>query len=105
MSPEVSHHVQINAVVCEGPTLDILLIKDLFHSVIQTSILFDMDLQFREEVQQAFDQLPPLQIGRLGQLQEWFQDWDEQADIHNRHLSVLSSFFFLLKPYNFLLFI
>ncbi len=89
MSPEVPHHVQLNAVVCEGPTLDILLIKDLFNSVIQTSILFNIDLQFREEVQQALDQLPPLQIGKLGQLQEWFHDWDQQADIHNRHMSHL----------------
>lgn len=75
MSPEVLHHVEVNAVVCPGPTLiDILLIKDLFHSVIQTSILFNIDLQFREEVQQALNQLLLLQIGQLGQIQEWFQD-------------------------------
>ncbi|CAF1021168.1 unnamed protein product [Rotaria sordida] len=93
MSPEVPHHVQLNAVVCQGPTLDILLIKDLFNSIIETSRLFNIDLSFREEVQQAFDQLPPLQIGQLGQLQEWFQDWDQEADIHNRHMSHLYSVF------------
>ena len=86
MSPEIAHHVQLNAIVCHGPTLDILLIKDLFHSVIETSILFNIDEEFREEVQQAFNQLPPLQIGKLGQIQEWFEDWDDQADIHNRHM-------------------
>jgi alpha-L-fucosidase 2 len=93
MSPEVPHHVQSNAVVCEGPTLDILLIKDLFNSVIQTSILFNIDLQFRQEIEQALNQLPPLQIGQLGQLQEWFQDWDQSADIHNRHMSLFICFF------------
>ncbi|CAF0756781.1 unnamed protein product [Rotaria sordida] len=93
MSPEVPHHVQLNAVVCQGPTLDILLIKDLFNSIIETSRLFNIDLSFREEVQQAFDQLPPLQIGQLGQLQEWFQDWDQEADIQNRHMSHLYSVF------------
>jgi alpha-L-fucosidase 2 len=88
MSPEISHHVELNAVVCEGPTLDILLLKDLFNSVIQTSIIFNIDSIFREQVQQALDQLPPLQIGQLGQLQEWFQDWDQSADLHNRHMFV-----------------
>ena len=34
------------------------------------------------------NQLPPLQIGQLGQLQEWFQDWDQSADVHNRHMFV-----------------
>ncbi len=74
MSPEVAHHVQINASVCAGPTLDILLLKDLFHAVIQTSLLFDIDAPFREEVEKALDRLPPLQIGHLGQLQEWLED-------------------------------
>jgi alpha-L-fucosidase 2 len=92
MSPEVAHHIQLNAVVCQGPTLDILLIKDLFNSVIEISILFNIDLTFREEVEQALNQLPPLQIGHLGQLQEWFQDWDEGADLHNRHMFVSFSF-------------
>ena len=91
MSPEIAHHVQLGAVVCEGPTLDILLLKDLFNSVIQTSILFNIDLTFREEVQQAFNQLPPIQIGQLGQIQEWFQDWDEVGDVHNRHMFVYFS--------------
>ena len=86
MSPEVPHHVQTNAVVCHGPTLDILLIKDLFNSLIQSSILFNIDQDFRQEVQTMLNQLPPLQIGKLGQLQEWFEDWDEVADVHNRHL-------------------
>lgn len=91
MSPEVPHHAQLNAVVCQGPTLDILLIKDLFYSVIQTSILFNIDQQFRQQIEQTLNQLPPLQIGQLGQLQEWFEDWDQVADIHNRHMSHLYS--------------
>jgi len=86
ISPEVAHHVQLNVSVCAGPTLDILLLKDLFHAVIQTSLLFDIDAPFREEVQKALDRLPPLQIGHLGQLQEWLEDWDDQADQHNRHM-------------------
>ena len=86
MSPEVPHHAQLNAVVCAGPTLDILLLKDLFSAVIEASIMFDIDASFRQEVQQTLEQLPPLQIGQVGQLQEWFKDWDQTADLHNRHM-------------------
>jgi len=89
MSPEVPHHVQLNAVVCQGPTLDILLIKDLFHFLIQSSILFHIDEQFRQELEQCLQRLPPLQIGHEGQLQEWFHDWDRFADQQNRHMSHL----------------
>jgi alpha-L-fucosidase 2 len=32
--------------------------------------------------------LLPMQVGRLGQLQEWWQDWDSPAD-HNGHTSHL----------------
>ncbi|CAF0835925.1 unnamed protein product [Adineta ricciae] len=89
MSPEVPHHAQLNAVVCAGPTLDILLLKDLFSAVIEASTMFDIDAPFRQEVQQTLAQLPPLQIGQMGQLQEWFKDWDQTADLHNRHMSHL----------------
>jgi alpha-L-fucosidase 2 len=101
ISPEIAHHAQLKAVVCQGPTLDMHLLKDLFHSVIQTSILFNIDLEFREQVQQALNQLPPVQIGQLGQIQEWFEDWDEQADIHNRHMFVSFCFEIISKIFSF----
>ena len=63
----------------------------------------NIDQDFREEIQQALNQLPPLQIGQLGQLQEWFEDWDEQVDIHNRHM--FSHFFFRKHSHRYFFFI
>ena len=93
MSPEVPHHPAVNALVCQGPTLDILLLRDLFHSLIECSRLFQLDPHFREEVHQALQRLPTLHIGQVGQIQEWNKDWDNNADLHNRHLYVFSFLF------------
>jgi alpha-L-fucosidase 2 len=38
------------------------------------------------------DSLPPMQIGRYSQLQEWLQDWDKPND-HHRHVSHLYGLF------------
>jgi alpha-L-fucosidase 2 len=36
--------------------------------------------------------LPPMQVGRHGQLQEWLEDWDNPSD-HHRHISHLWGLF------------
>jgi alpha-L-fucosidase 2 len=38
------------------------------------------------------DRLPPMQIGKYGQLQEWIEDWDNPNDKH-RHVSHLYGLF------------
>ena len=48
-----------------------------------------MDADFRAKALAARARLAPMQIGRLGQLQEWLEDWDGIVDIHNRHVSHL----------------
>ena len=43
---------------------------------------------FREKLAAARERLPPLQIGKYGQMQEWSQDYEEQEPGH-RHVSHL----------------
>jgi alpha-L-fucosidase 2 len=47
-----------------------------------------VDPEFRREVESARAKLPPFQIGRHGQLQEWLEDFEEAAPNH-RHMSHL----------------
>src|SRR2546422_4509423 len=47
-----------------------------------------MDQPFREQLTAAKAKLPPFQIGGLGQLQEWYRDF-EDVDPHHRHASHL----------------
>ncbi|MDI6401599.1 glycoside hydrolase N-terminal domain-containing protein [Balneolaceae bacterium ANBcel3] len=71
-----------------GPTMDNQLLFDLFTKTIRAAEILEQDDTFREELQVLLDRLPPMQIGRYGQIQEWLEDWDDPNDNH-RHISHL----------------
>jgi alpha-L-fucosidase 2 len=81
--------------LCMGPTMDTEITHALFSRVIEASQLLGVDADFRKRVSDARDRLPPLKIGRHGQLQEWLEDYDE-PDPGHRHISHL----FALHPGN-----
>jgi alpha-L-fucosidase 2 len=70
------------------PTCDRVLVYALFSACIQASELLGMDENLRAQMAGAQDRLPPLQIGKHGQLQEWLEDFDE-AEPNHRHTSHL----------------
>ena len=80
----------LSGTVSMGTTTDMALIRDLFVNCIDAAEILDMDVEFRALLQSRLDQLLPYQIGRHGQLQEWFKDWDRPDDKH-RHVSHLFS--------------
>lgn len=69
-------------------TMDLQLIRDLFERCLIACERLQEDDAFREELKTALDRLPPMQIGKYGQLQEWLEDWDRPDD-HNGHVSHL----------------
>ena len=71
-----------------GTTMDNQLLFDLFHNVIQCSELLNRDSEFADSLKYLLTQIPPMQIGRYNQLQEWLYDWDDTTD-HHRHVSHL----------------
>jgi alpha-L-fucosidase 2 len=90
LSPENEHHKGVK--VCAGPTMDIEIIGDLFDHCLKSAEILGIDSEFRERIAAARKRLPPLQVGRLGQLQEWLDDWDKPDD-HHRHVSHLYALF------------
>ena len=94
MSPENEFMNDGGAVrVCAGPTMDVQMISELFSNVISASgILGVDDRAFTDSLSVALAKLPPMQIGRHGQLQEWLHDWDRPDD-HHRHVSHLYGLF------------
>jgi alpha-L-fucosidase 2 len=74
--------------ISAGPTMDLQLVRALFDQVASASELLGVDSDLREQLRAARARLPPLQIGRLGQLQEWLEDLDNPDD-HHRHVSHL----------------
>ncbi len=73
-------------------TMDMSLIWDLFTNVIQASEHLATDAEFRNLLIEKRSKLFPLQIGRKGNLQEWYKDWEDE-DPQHRHISHLFGLF------------
>lgn len=86
MSPENAHHPKTS--IAAGTTLDNQLVFDVFSNCIAAAKYLSREDAFTDSLQLLIRQLPPMQIGRWGQLQEWLEDWDREEDRH-RHVSHL----------------
>ena len=69
-----------------APTVDTVLVRDLFSFLIKATSQLNTDLKFSSLLQNALAILPPFKIGKKGQLQEWLEDYEESQPDH-RHLS------------------
>ena len=78
--------------VCLAPTTDNILLRELFTDCIEASTILDVDEDLRGQWKKARAKLPPFQIGKHGQLQEWLVDYDE-AQPHHRHTAHLLGLF------------
>ena len=78
--------------IAAGTTMDNQLLFDLFTKTIRTAYILNTDKEFVSRVKATLKRLPPMQIGKWGQLQEWMHDWDNPEDKH-RHVSHLYGLF------------
>lgn len=78
--------------VCAGTTMDNQMVAELFESLTAASEILGVDADFADTLSVMKDKLPPMQIGRHAQLQEWLHDWDNPDD-HHRHVSHLYGLF------------
>ncbi|AHM62618.1 hypothetical protein D770_21855 [Flammeovirgaceae bacterium 311] len=88
ISPENAPLKHPDASVAAGTTMDNQLLFDLFSNTIRAARILSMDDSLVAEISKKLNQLPPMQVGRWGQLQEWLHDWDSPGDRH-RHVSHL----------------
>jgi alpha-L-fucosidase 2 len=97
VSPSVSpEHEYINGKtqvsISAGTTMDNQLVYGLFTEVAHAAADLNMDKSFADSVMRYRQRLPPMQIGKYGQLQEWLEDMDSPTDNH-RHVSHLYGLF------------
>jgi alpha-L-fucosidase 2 len=78
----------IKGSVSMATTMDMSIIWDVFTNTIEASEVLGIDTDFRKELIEKRAKLLPLQIGKKGNLQEWFKDW-EDVDPKHRHTSHL----------------
>ena len=75
-----------------GTTCDRVFVDDLFSACIRAAAILGVDATLSERLARARALLPPFQIGKHGQLQEWLEDWDEAVPSH-RHTSHLCALY------------
>jgi alpha-L-fucosidase 2 len=90
-SPENSFYLPNGktASICEGPTIDNQILRELFTNVITASKILGKDEAFRNLLIARLKQLPPAgQVGKDGRLMEWLEDYKE-TEPHHRHIAHL----------------
>ena len=74
--------------VTAGSTMDNQICFDVLTQTIAAAQMLGKDSAYVENLKFQLSNLPPMQIGRYGQLQEWLIDGDDPKDEH-RHISHL----------------
>ena len=74
--------------VTAGSTMDNQIAFDILSATAQAAKILGKDDSERYTFRSSLSKLPPMQIGRYGQLQEWLIDADNPRDEH-RHISHL----------------
>ena len=100
-SPEnAPRWIQKKSNLFAGITMDNQLVFDLFTNTTEAAEILGLDAQFTDTLKAMRKRLPPMQVGQYGQLQEWFEDWDNPND-HHRHISHLWGLYpgYQISPY------
>ncbi|WEK20159.1 MAG: glycoside hydrolase family 95 protein [Candidatus Pedobacter colombiensis] len=89
-SPENSYILPDGSkeVVTIASTMDMSIIRDLFANVMDAAAILGTDKEFAALLKTKYARLYPLHIGKKGNLQEWYGDWEDVEPQH-RHVSHL----------------
>ncbi|MBQ2968950.1 MAG: glycoside hydrolase family 95 protein [Bacteroidaceae bacterium] len=79
---ETSGHPSVVA----GPTMDNQIVRDVATQAMRAAQELGIDADYQDTLKTFISQLPPMQIGKYGQLQEWLEDLDRPNNRH-RHIS------------------
>ena len=74
-----------HGVTCYGGTADLAIIRELFINTIAAGKILG---ERNKEMEKALARLHPYTIGHMGDLNEWYYDWDDR-DFKHRHQSHL----------------
>ena len=74
---------------CYNSTMDVEILRDLLTQFLEMcDITGQYDEDFIETTKELLSKLPPIRIGRYGQIMEWAKDYEEEEPGH-RHISHL----------------
>ncbi len=75
-----------------GGTADLAMVRACMEQTVAASGLLNTDADLRSKLEDALKRLHPFTIGKKGNLQEWYYDWDDE-DPQHRHQSHLFGLF------------
>lgn len=90
VSPENTYLTKSGAKgsLCMAPSMDTQIITVLFQNVIRASEILGERQDFAEQLTDMLKKLPPISVGKYGQIMEWAEDYDE-VEVGHRHISQL----------------
>lgn len=74
--------------ICVGPTMDSMLVRDVFTSCIEASEILNEQDELTHQLSEMLTKIPSPSIGKYGQIMEWYEDYEETEPGH-RHISHL----------------
>lgn len=89
MSPEHGpggEDVNQVSTITAGCTMDNQIVFDVLSQAREAAEILGEPVAYQDSLQRMLGQLPPMQIGKYNQLQEWLEDADNPKDQH-RHIS------------------
>jgi alpha-L-fucosidase 2 len=75
-----------------GGTADLAIVRACMQQAVDASEILDQDTAFCQSLKNALARLHPYQVGKKGNLQEWYYDWEDE-DPQHRHQSHLFGLF------------
>ncbi len=75
-----------------GGTADLAMIREVFLQTVEASTILQTDEEFRLQLKRTLSRLHPYQVGKKGNLQEWYFDWEDAEPTH-RHQTHLFGLF------------
>ena len=91
VSPEQAPSGKSSTIIA-GCTMDNQICFDALSSTLASAKILGEDESYQQKLKETIDRLPPMQIGKYGQLQEWLDDLDDPNNQH-RHISHLYGLF------------
>jgi alpha-L-fucosidase 2 len=70
-----------------GSTADHAMIKELFVDFIKAAELLNTDEDMRAKVKTTMEKIYPYQVGKKGNLQEWYHDWEDEDPRHRQFIN------------------
>ena len=71
-----------------GGTADLAMARECLIDALKAAKVLGMDAAYQTQIQKTLNKMHPYKIGKKGNLQEWYYDWEDQ-DPQHRHQSHL----------------